>query len=380
MRFTSIRVLSTVSALLLFAQLVTAQAPRVEESGSMLPWLLMIVALVGGGLFYLNRRKKRANPYSYESRLGGDSAKTQQSDFEKAFGEALDAATTKRNAVSQEEPSGQQLKKEPDVDQLLNAQLYQLALKKMQFSQLPINSFMLLTEPKAYDLLPLSSDATLLGAIDEANDESEHEESAREATVRVLAGFKTRNSVDALAQVALYDLSSNIRAKAVNALADFDHESVFEAVLLACADPTREVRAAAARALFKLSFDRAAAWKRIISSRDTYRMSHAARAASEAGLVERSFDRLLSADMKIAYEAFALVSLLIRANETKQIFEAIKTTRDDRVRLALLHVLAVAKDERTFPVLQEMAKNQSFSEEVTEKIDEVIETFEPALA
>ncbi|MEO6051318.1 MAG: hypothetical protein ABIP78_08305 [Pyrinomonadaceae bacterium] len=72
-----------------------------------------------------------------------------------------------------------------------------------------------------------------------------------------MTAFRTRNSVEALSQIALYDLSSNLRSKAVATLTDFDHESVFEAILLACADPTREVRAASARGVFRLNFDRA---------------------------------------------------------------------------------------------------------------------------
>ena len=97
--------------------------------------------------------------------------------------------------------------------------------------------------------------------------------------------------------------------------------------MLACADPTREVRAAAARGLFRLSFDRADAWKRIIDTKDDFRMSHAARAATESGIVAKSFDRLLHDEMKIAYEAFALVGLLIKAGETDQIFEAIRENK-----------------------------------------------------
>ncbi len=74
----------------------------------------------------------------------------------------------------------------------------------------------------------------------------------------------------------MYDISSNLRSKAVSVLADFDHESVFETVLLCCADPTREVRAAAARALFNLSFERSDSWARIAQCDDEFRMVQAA--------------------------------------------------------------------------------------------------------
>ena len=96
---------------------------------------------------------------------------------------------------------------------------------------------------------------------------------------------------------------------------------------MACADPTREVRAAAARGLFRLNFDRADAWKRIIETRDEFRMSHAARAATEAGIVAKSFDRLIHEDLKVAYEAFALVTLLIRSGETREYLKLSLTIR-----------------------------------------------------
>ena len=37
---------------------------------------------------------------------------------------------------------------------------------------------------------------------------------------------------------------------------------------------------------------------------DEFRMSHAARAAVESGIVVKSFERLVHDDLKIAYEAF----------------------------------------------------------------------------
>ncbi len=43
-----------------------------------------------------------------------------------------------------------------------------------------------------------------------------------------MAVFKAENSVEVLSQVALEDLSSNLRSKVVSILGDFDHESLFE--------------------------------------------------------------------------------------------------------------------------------------------------------
>ncbi len=249
-------------------------------------------------------------------------------------------------------------------------------MKRFQFSQLPINSINELKPAKKYDLLPISNDSDLMSAVEQAQDEYEEDDQVRDLALRILAAFRMRNSVESLGQIALYDVSANLRSKAVTALTEFDHESVFENLLLACADPTREVRAAAARGLFRLSFDRGDSWARIIESNDEFRMRQAVRAASEAGLVERSFDRLVHEDVKIAYEAFVFTTLLIRSGETKLIFSTIENHSEDNVKLALLQVLSIIKSEDTLPNLFDLLDNQKLSEQVKIKTDEVIKSFD----
>lgn len=245
-----------------------------------------------------------------------------------------------------------------------------------QFNQFPVYKFQKLELARPFAPLSISNDEDLMSAIEQAHDEFEEDEEIRDLAVRILTRFKTRNSVEALTQVALYDLSSNLRSKAVSVLADFDHESVFETILLSCADPTREVRAAAARGLFRLSFDRADAWTRIAETRDEFRMRQAVLAAKEADLVKRSFDRLIHQDQKIAYEAVTLLALMIKSGETEEIFKAVETHHDTNVKLALLHVIGLAKEEQTLSNLYEMAEKTTVSNEIKDKINEVIESFE----
>lgn len=252
--------------------------------------------------------------------------------------------------------------------------------KEAEFSELPIASFTELRKAQKFDALPLSNDPALLSAVEQSSDEFEEDEEVRDLALRILAAFKTRNSAESLGQIAHYDLSANLRSKAVSALADFDHESVFENVLLACADPTREVRAAAARGLFRLSFDRADAWTRIFETHDEFQMRQAARAALEADLVERSFDRLIHTDYKIAYEAFALTVLLIKAGEIEKIFAAIENHRNQKVKLALLHTIQAANDESVLPRVQTLLEDDNISADLKEKAEEVIKNFEMVAA
>lgn len=239
--------------------------------------------------------------------------------------------------------------------------------------KLPIFSIKKLELSQPFTPLELSNDKALMSAIEQTQEELEEDEAIREIALRILNAFKTRNSVEALSQIALYDLSANLRSRAVTILSDFDHESVFESILLACADPTREVRAAAARALFRLSFDRADAWLRIAETEEEGRMIQAARAAIEGDLVERSLVRLVHHDKKVTYEAFALVALLIKAGETKEVFNALENHLDVNVRRAILHVIKITKNKKALDGLYAMLEKNNIPIEFQEEVDKTIE-------
>ncbi len=238
---------------------------------------------------------------------------------------------------------------------------------------LPIFSFRRLELSRPFDELPISNDSSLMDAIEQTYDEMEEDSEVRELAVRILAAFRTRNSVEALSQVALYDLLANLRSKSISVLSEFDHESVFETILLACADPTREVRAAAARGLTKLTFDRADAWTRIGESDEEGRVVQAARAAVESGFVDMSFDRLIHQDRKYAYEAFTLMALLIKAGETEKIFDALENHKNMNVRKAILHIIKITKDQKALDGLLLLLENGQLPIEFQEEVDKTIE-------
>lgn len=375
-----------------------AQSPETATADTSGWWYTAVVAITIVGLavavfFWFKSRSGNAKPqFDYEARYrnnynnatydmeGVDAAKEMEWLRKAKKGSAKSASSAARkNAVSAGRPpagGSAGLAAEPNLD----TRLFQEKMRKLQYAQLPINGFDNLSPAKLYEPLPVSNDPALVNAIDQANEEYEEDEAVRDLAVRILAAFRTRNSVETLAQIALYDLSSNLRSKAVSILTDFDHESVFETILLACADPTREVRAAAARGLFRLNFDRADAWKRIIETNDEFRMSHAVRAATEAGIVVKSFDRLIHDDLKVAYEAFALVRLVIYAGETDELFSAIRLHKDERVRYAILHVLKTHQDERTLGQLQSLQHDTSLPTDVAERVRDAIAGFDAAAA
>jgi len=379
-RFIAALVVAALLSISALAQSDGLQRERetVSQAGDGIWYILAFLGFVAFGFagYFWWRSKQGANKveYNYKNRYANYYSETpgRQDESVDAEKELEWLRQAKRSAQKQAPKKEVGFKKKTEQQPEGETKVFQEKMRKLQYAQLPINAFTQLAPAKGYTALPDSNDPALISAIEQAQDEYEEDEAIREIALKVLAAFRNKNAIEALSQMALYDLSSNLRSKAVAALAEFDHESVFESILLACADPTREVRAAAARGLFSLGFDRAHAWKRLIEAKDTFRLTSAARAAIESGIVERSFDRLIHEDTKVAYEAFALVSLLVKAGETKEIFTAIENHKDERVRFALLHILKLQKDERTIDELTRLAIAMSKKPEMVARIKETI--------
>lgn len=356
------------AVIFLTAKASFAQAPPAEAGGDMTLWYLLIFALavlLVGAIYW---RYKSSQVKEVESISG----KRNDSDAVNADSEL---AWLRRNGkkIDKNQDYKKFSKKGGSVGRRKKALKISVDFDESFFAPLPVFTFKELRPPAEFDSLPISNDAEMMNAIDHVQDELEEDEKAREIFLAVLADFRNQNSVEAISDVALYDLSSTLRSKALTILAEFDHESVFEAVVLACADPTREVRAAAARALFRVNFNRADAWARIALSDENGKMIQMARAAIEGDLVKRSFERLVHKDTKYAYEAFALLNLLIKAGETEVIFEALKNHPDMNVKTAILHTIKTTKDEEALKGLNAILEDQTIKPEFQKEIDKTIE-------
>jgi hypothetical protein len=361
------------------AQMPTPVPPKAQESEDYTWWyvslFVLLLGLIGAIGWWLNSRKSAG-------KAGQDKPKDQKGD---SWENPLDGDKElewlrknqgvinkrgKKNAEKKKFPEGL-----PQPSKVFNGNSVE-AVQTGQESTLPLPvfGFQKLERTRPFNALPISNDEALLSAVEQTQEEYEEDEEIRDLAVRILQAFKTRNAVEALSQVALYDLSSNLRSKAVAILAEFDHESVFEAILLASADPTREVRAAAARAFTRLSFDRADAWTRITESGEEGKMRHAARAAVAGGYVERIFDRLIHRDPKNAYEAVALLALLIRAGETDLIFEKLKTPKQNiEIQRAILHVIKITDEQSVLNELYALLEQKNLAPELRKAVDETIE-------
>jgi HEAT repeat protein len=212
-------------------------------------------------------------------------------------------------------------------------------------------------------------DAALSDALARLEDPDIH---VRTQVVRELASHPAQRAVLALTALALNDPDSGVRSAAVTGLGSIDHESVFAPVLIALADDSREVRAAAARTLSGLHFDRAEAYVRVMETADAETLKTVALASIKIGIVAQALDRLVSEDRHQAYEAFSLFSLLAKANETQPILDAIQNHKDDQVRLCAVRVLNVAGQPDLAPKLRDLIASEGMPESVRTALLEVM--------
>jgi hypothetical protein len=130
------------------------------------------------------------------------------------------------------------------------------------------------------------------------------------------------------------------------------------------ADESREVRAAAARTLNRLSFDRADAYVRVVETSDPQTLANVARACVQAGIVSQNVDRLTSSDYRQAYETFSLICLLAKADFCQPILDVIAEHQNTDVRLKAVHLLAATGQPGVFEQLRQLAVRDGVSEEV----------------
>lgn len=374
------RLLSLLSLFITAAINIRAQSPAdsVEESTEDFTWWYVSLAvltgcLVGAIAWVLKNKKEVKFAAGKKSKTGKfDNFDDKKDDFNSVdANKELEWLRKNQSLIGANNKLPVRVKNNSFTGEQTNSA--QTADKVEEEKPLPVFSIERLELARPFSPLPISDDDALMSAIEQSYDEFEEDEEIRAIALRILTAFRTRNSVEAVSQTALYDLSSTLRSKAVTILSEFNHESVFEPILQATADPTREVRAAAARALSKLTIDRADAWTRIFESEEEGRMRQVARAATESGFVEMSFDRLVHPDEKYSYEAFTLMALLIKAGETEEIFRTLENHKNMNVRKAILHVIKITKDQKALDGLYSILEKKTLPLELQEEVDKTIE-------
>lgn len=200
----------------------------------------------------------------------------------------------------------------------------------------------------------------------------------RSEALKTLVQFRVQSSVDAMALVARRDPQPNLRSVAISNLGTINHESVFPAILIGMADEAREVRAAAARSLNRLSFDRSEAYVRVIETSDEATIASVAQACIQAGIVSQNLDRLATSDHRQAYETFSLICLLAKAKMNQPVLDAIADHANGDVRIKAVHLLACTGQPGVANQLRELAVKDGMREDVKTSLLEALYKLEQA--
>lgn len=201
---------------------------------------------------------------------------------------------------------------------------------------------------------------------------------ARVSAATSLGQFPARRSVEALTAILVRDENPAVRAAAVTSLGAIDHESVYAPVLFALADEAREVRAAAARAYSSVNFDRADAVNRLVETADPETLEDLAQACVKSGLAAQSVGRLSSDDRRQAYEAFALLSLVVKGGQSDPILDAVGSHCDPSVQMAATRLACLSGEPRLLAMLRELVTRGGLPQGVRAAILEAVGPGAPA--
>lgn len=195
---------------------------------------------------------------------------------------------------------------------------------------------------------------------------------ARATAAQTLAIYRVKRSVSALKALTTSDTEPAVRAAAVASLGAIDHESVFSSVLVALADEARDVRAAAARAVSRLSFDRADAYARVIELSDLQELSDVACACIKTGLAAQALERLASDDRRQSYEAYSLLSLLVKAGEWQPILDVIEKHADPKTCSVAIQLMSKTDQPNVAMKLKQLAESDGMPESLRTELVEVV--------
>jgi hypothetical protein len=162
------------------------------------------------------------------------------------------------------------------------------------------------------------------------------------------------------------------RAAAVSKLPRLGGEEAFHQVSAAFDDQSTEVRNAAARAMFELQEDRAAAFTRALREATPERRRKIGAAIASSGLANEAIRNLTGESRDKTYDAFSLLFLMSKAGETQPLMRAIEEHSNIEVRLAVVKLLALSGQPDILPAFRRMAVRGSLPPEIRSAVMEAI--------
>ena len=166
--------------------------------------------------------------------------------------------------------------------------------------------------------------------------------------------------------------SASTRASAVAELPRIGGEQAYHRITAAFDDPAPEVRSSAARALFDLQDDRAAAFTRALREAEPDRRRAIGAAISSSGLANEAISNLTGESRDKTYDAFSLLFLMSKAGEVRPLMRAIEEHPNTEVRLAVIKLLALSGQPEVLSAFRRMAVRGSLPAEVRSAVMEAI--------
>jgi len=166
--------------------------------------------------------------------------------------------------------------------------------------------------------------------------------------------------------------NSSARAAAIAELPQVGGEEAYHHITTAFDDKSAEVRSSAARALFDLQEDRAAAFTRALREASPERRRSIGAAIASSGLASEAIRNLTGESRDKTYDAFSLLFLMSKAGEVKPLMRAIEEHPNTEVRLAVVKLLALSGQPDVLAAFRRMAVRGSLPSEVRSAVMEAI--------
>ena len=132
------------------------------------------------------------------------------------------------------------------------------------------------------------------------------------------------------------------------------------------------MRSSAARALFDLQDDRAAAFTRALREASPERRRAIGTAIASSGLANEAIRNLTGESRDKTYDAFSLLFLMSKAGEVKPLMRAIEEHPNTEVRLAVVKLLALSGQPDVLAAFRRMAVRGSLPAEIRSAVMEAI--------
>jgi HEAT repeat protein len=184
--------------------------------------------------------------------------------------------------------------------------------------------------------------------------------------------FNENSTVPAVIQQRLVSRDASVRATAIAELSHVDSDEAFQQICSAFDDEAKEVRSAAARALYELRADRADSFTRALREASPDRRRNVGSAISSSGLAGEAISQLTGESRDKTYEAFSLLFLMAKAGEVQPLVRAIEGHPNNEVRLAVVKLLALSGQKEILPAFRRLAVRGSLPTEVRSAVMEAI--------